>query len=366
MLFDTRRKMPLLMGLALIVATCGPSLDGQLADEAATEETVPRQGTNQETASQPERVEVPVQILLDRGDGLGLTDVTAAVSYSVSLAGCASGFTETSSTTLAPYTFDEGCYARLTNFVYDGTDNFTYDQVAAGASPFTDSVAGYAAGQQAVFATADGGAAVHQTLLRVYVETQLSNPIAPGDSVVYRFSHIERGADETILKSTIDQAGTTVTVSSVAPPSFTISTSTLVDITATGAGEWEFLLQCTAAISGAGDDRVCEEVDMFDDLRFMLVEDTFGSDPTVTELETAFGVLAGSGSPLASGDLHNAATSTVNGGFKTPDTGEANVATGPAQMHLNPNMILILRSEDPGTPGEFSWQYFNVDVDVNN
>ena len=92
----------------------------------------------------------------------------------------------------------------------------------------------------------------------------------------------------------------------------------------------------------------------------MLVTDTWSSSPTVTELETAF---TGS-SPIATGDIHNAATTTVNGGFKTPDTGESNVLTGPNAMHNNPNMIVILRSEDPVTAGEYSWQYFNFDVDT--
>lgn len=365
MLSDKRFLFCIFAVLYFSISGCGPSLDGELAEEgenkASTQENT---ASEQQPVKSPEVVTVPIKIYYDQGDGLGLVDVTAAVSYSVTLTGCASGYTETSSTTLSPYNFDVGCYAKLTQFVYDGTDNFTYTQTAAGASAFNpDNRTGYLAGEQAVFATDDVGAPTHKTKLRVYVEQQLSNAITAGDAVIYRFSHIEKGSDKTILKSTIDRDGTTVTVTSVAPPSFTLDTANLVNITATGAGEWEFILQCSANISGAGDDRVCAQVDMFDNLRVKLVEDSWSSSPTVTDLESAFGTAANSGNAIATGDIHDAGTTTVKGGFKTPNTGEANVLTGPDQMHLNPNMILILRSEDSG---QYSWQYFNVDVDVNN
>jgi len=352
--------------IAVVVGvSCGPSLDGDLTTSGGSTTGKKKETTTTTQAAtnkEPERVVVPVKIYYD--DGLGLTDVTAAVSYQISLVGCASGFTQTSSTTIAPYRFDVGCYAKLTQFVYDGTDNYTYNQTASGATAFTDTFAGYAAGSQAVFATADA-APTHKTLMRVYVEQALTNAITGSEAVIYHFSHVTQGSTSTVLKSTIDRAGTTATVTSVAPPSFTISSVSLVNVTSNGAGEWQFVLQCTAAVTGSADDRICAQIDMYDKLRFKLITDSYSSSMTVAQLETAFGVLAGSGSPIASGDIHSAGTTTTNGGFRTPNTAESNVATGPNQMHNNPNMILILRSE--GTvAGEYSWQYFNVDIDVNN
>lgn len=352
------------ISINVFFSSCGPSLDAELTspDTSGTKKKETITSTQAAVKQDSQRVLVPVKIYYD--DGLGLTDVTAAVSYQISLTGCASGFTQTTSTTLAPYQYDVGCYAKLTQFVYDGTDNFTYNQTEAGATAFTDSFAGYAAGQKAIFATADA-APTHKTLMRVYVEQALTNSITGSEAVIYRFSHITQGSTSTILKSTIDEAGTTVTVTSVAPPSFTISSSSLVNITSNGAGEWQFVLQCTAAVTGTGDSRICAQVTMYDKLRFKLIQDTYSSAMTVSQLESAFGILAGSGSPIASGDIHSAGTTTTNGGFRTPNTSESNVATGPNQMHNNPNMILILRSEG-STAGEYSWQYFNVDVDVNN
>ena len=110
----------------------------------------------------------------------------------------------------------------------------------------------------------------------------------------------------------------TLSVSGLGAPSFTISSVNFVGIDATGGGgQFEFTLECSANIDGAGVTAKCLDSE-FVDIRYKLVEDIYGGTPmTMAQAQALFptdevSIDTGSAEVLAIG-----AGGTVNGGFVT-------------------------------------------------
>jgi hypothetical protein len=274
-------------------------------------------------------VTIPVQ-MTNRSFGL----LASATTYTISLEGCASGYTSTAdegSTALQVYKFDRGCKAKLTTFTFNGK---TYIPTAG------DGFTTWAANDSATF---DEAGEPGTFAVTVKVVSQLADPISGNETVVYQFSELDKGADETLLEADVG-AGHALTVASQDPPSFTIFSAALVGINANGGGQFEFVLECTSTI-GVTD--VCEGVNM-NVMTYKLVEDTYGSTLVIGDADALFPL--GETAITLPADREAPGGTTTNGGFATV------TLDGPDQMANNPNMIFIIQAND------MSYQYFNVDV----
>lgn len=259
--------------------------------------------------------------------------LASATTFDISLEDCATGYTSTAdeaSTALQVYKFDIGCKAKLTGFTYGGR---TY--IPTVADPF----ASWDAGDSATF---DEAGFPGTNAVTVKVVSQLADPVAGNESVVYSFSELVKGADEAVLEAILGDSHPLV-VDSAPPPNYTIEQVQFVGINAQGGGQFVFTLDC--AIAMVGD--VCDQVDQAD-ITYKLVEDTYGSTMVIGDANALFP--AGETPITLPGDQEAPGGITPNGGFHTI------TLDGPDQMALNPNMILILQAAD------MSYQYFNVDV----
>ncbi len=265
-------------------------------------------------------------------------NLASASAYNIDVDGCASGYTTsateaTASVTL--YRYDQGCLAKLTTFTVGAT---TY--VPAAGGDFTT----WLAGDLATFEESGNPA----NIVKVLAVAQLSSPLeAMTDTIEYSFSEIYSGADELIGSGAVSDPYA-ITVAGQSAPSYTISQVAFVGMTATGGGQFQFTMECTAAITGTGATSNCVDV-LMADITYKLIADTFGGTLDINDANGLFP--AGESAVNTATDVVAVgAGGTVNGGFLTVNL------TGPDQMHLNPNMILILQAADT------SYLYFNVDV----
>ncbi len=282
------------------------------------------------------------------------SDVTAlslanASAFTMTLSDCAS--TQTATVTEADiylelYEFDRNCVVKLTQF----TLNLKVYTPKAG-NLFTT----WAAGDTAVFEVF-GASPVDE--LNVKVLTTVGNPVVAGGSIDYRFSEITLGGDVTIGESVVRESQT-IAVIGQAAPEFNVRQIKLVDITATGNGEFQFQLECKRNVVGTGATAECYDV-IINDLRLLLIEDTFSGTMTRQNLDDAF-TNGGGGVQI------NTATNVIapgggtpalpKGGFLTAAHGETGVLVmaGTKPIVQKPNMLLLLKADQ-------SYLYFNVDV----
>ncbi len=269
--------------------------------------------------SDEDEVTIPVTVA-ENGQGFNLLATVEA--WSVTVDGCASGFTTTVTETnggVKVFKFDQGCLAKLTTFT---ADSVVYTPKVG--SEFTT----WLANDTAVFE--GGGNEVY-----VRVVQQLPDPINSTDAVSYIFSSIVDGGASNVLEADTGNSHT-ISIAGQDPPSYAVGLIQYVGMTATGAGQFVFRLDCTEAMVGS----VCKGVDV-SDITYKLVDDTYSSLLTIGDASTIF---ATAGSAAAS--TH----ATGNGGINTI------TLDGPDQMASNPNMILILEANG------LSYQYFNIDV----
>lgn len=297
---------------ALIVATgCGIDLlDG---------------GSNNEKVSEPEELEmisVPLEVVDQSDTGIYLTSASA---FTMSLEGCASGYSTTvteANASINLYKYDEGCLLKLNALTVSGVE---YTSSNSGATDF----ATWQAGDAGVFTDASGFYSI-----AVGVVSQLDDPISGTEAVAYSFAMVASGSDETIADTDVGD-GHAISVDGHPAPSVTIESVVFSDINSTGAGEFTFNLECSAVVS-VND---CDGVDMTS-WEYALIEDTYGSSPTPSDLagltydNTGAAVDSGIGS---------------NGGTTTP------AMFGPNEIHNNPSMILVIKND-------ISYLYFNVDI----
>lgn len=277
-------------------------------------------------------VTVPVELQdATQGGAFSLADADA---FTISLVGCASGYTASAdedSTALQVYKFDRTCLGKLTTFEFGG-----HTLIPTAADPFTTWLAGDTA-------TFDEVGEPGTYAVSVSVISQLASPVSGSESIVYQFSELDKGADKSILEATVGD-GHPLVVASQPPPSFTIHSVAFTGVTAGGAGQFVFTMECTSPIVGD----VCESVDMAD-LTYKLVEDTFTADTLVVGEANAL-FPAGETAVTMPADKEALGATTVNGGFHTV------TLDGPLLMASHRNMIFIMQSAN------VSYQYFNVDV----
>src|SRR5690606_25620728 len=130
-----------------------------------------------------------------------------------------------------------------------------------------------------------------------------------------------------------------------AAPAFVVSNVIFSGITAAGAGEFILKLDCEENIVGSGAAASCKGQNI-SDLRYRLVEDIFGGVLSHADAQALFSSGAISIDP-ASEVLPIGDPDAPHGGFTSK------TITGPAQMHLHPNMILIIEASGS------SYRYYN-------
>jgi len=281
---------------------------------------------------------VTVDVDVQQRSGLRLA---AATSFQMSLEGCASGLSYPNITeanaNIDVYKYDQGCLVKLNSFAYNG---ITYTPSAG--DPFTT----WLAGDIAIFEDALNP----NNKLRVIVNSQLSSPVAGTESISYSFGQVAAGADKLLAKQVVgDRHELSVSGQDATP--MTISGVSFVGMTAQGAGQFIFTLECGQVVTGAIPNLSCAGTPLAN-IKYRLVKDTFGG---VLSYDQAAAIFNGSELAIADGErLAPGQGGTTNGGFISKSG--ASVLTGPNQMHSNPNMILILQA------GGVSYRYFNVDV----
>lgn len=290
------------------------------------------------SAASGQLVTVPVQ-LVNRQTGLNLASPTDA--FSITLASCKTGYTNTAdkdSSALQVYKYDRGCKAKLTSFEFN---SIVY--TPTGGDPFTT----WDANDTAVF---DDAGAPGPNAIFVKVISQLGDPIAGNEAVVYQFAEKIKGTDELVTETSTGSAHT-LDVVGQEPPSFTIKSVNFAGVNMDGGGQFEFVMECTQMLDGVGTNE-CKGVDM-SLITYRLVEDDFTDPDELTFAEANALFPAGQSTVTLPGDkVAPGALSTVNGGFITETLdGPDEMATG-----NHPHMILILQANG------ISYQYFNVDV----
>lgn len=320
-------KHSLIRTLAIVLSTfsinaCGPVL-----------ETVGiSSGSDKETAETESEL-IAIEVSVDEGEDTAFR-LAAASKFQIDLEGCASGYTS-SMDELSPglnvYKFDRNCKARLVSLEYSGI-SYTVGNV-----PFST----LNVGDEAEFVDASGN-----NRLRIAVTAQLSNPVAVTDTVAFAFVEVAAGADKVYGKNEV-ATRKTMSVGGQEAPSFDVKALYFDSITESGAGEFRFDLECLSAMSGSGLSSLCNDLTL-SQLKYVLVEDIYDGDIDATEAAALF---ASAGSSVAVDEVISAGSGGLaNGGFATGSL------VGPDQMHLNPNMLLVIQGA--GT----SYLYFNVDV----
>lgn len=312
------------VGLAMSLAACGPKLQSVSANQDASVDSDP---------ARRETVTVGVDVS-EKGAGFRLA---AANSYSMSLDGCASGLTVASITQANPsvdvYKFDQGCLVKLNSFVLSG---ITYTPTAG--DPFTT----WADGDIATFEQAGNPS----NRFTVVVSSQLNDPITGTESVSYTFAQLVAGTDESIAESVVGDSHA-LSVSGQDAAAVDVVGVTMTGMTAGGAGQFTFKVECTTPITGTAPNYSCGN-NVMTTLKYVLVEDTYGGTLTVAQADALF---VSAGTTVASGDqLPTGSAGALNGGFNTQ------TLTGPNAMHTHPNMLFVVQS------GGSSYKYFNVDV----
>ena len=316
------------------VVACGPGLKGisdmtggqKDADSPSETETVP--------------VSVSVQEHRKPDASLGLADdgmnlMSDATAFGITVSGCATGFTGTASEAtlagLSVYKFDRNCIAKLTQFSFNGSSYI----------PLTD-FATWQPGDTATFKSTTNAS----DLLSVAVASQLNNPIAGSEDVSYTYSQVSAGADKNIASSVVGAAHI-LKVSGQGAPAFQVKSVSFSGVTALGAGQFSFVMECLVAVTGSGVTESCKDA-VLPDISYKLVKDTYSGAPTLANLNDMF-VSGSSTIAIPSEVLALGSGSAANGGFSSK------VLDGPGAMHNNPQMLLALKVG-------VSYQYFNVDV----
>ncbi len=325
-----------LLFLSIITTACGGGGGGGGGEGGSAEEPGIFGGGQQQ--SRLEQIDPKQEFsvsITDKGTSLNLTSDISA--YTVELDSCATGFTSTaneSNGAITAYVGDVGCLAKLTSLTISGT---TYTESSA------DGFDTWQSGDTATFeSTSDAS-----DKIRVGVLAQLSSPIADADSISFAYVEIKEGASQNVGSNVVTQA-TNLEVSGQSAPGFEIISVAFEGVTETGAGQFVFTFECAETQLYTDILASCDNT-LLVDLRYKLIADTYDGSLTLSEAQALFPNDEASIDPFSE-VLSAGEAGTINGGFvsKTLD--------GPDQMHLNPNMILIIEANDK------SYRYYNVDV----
>jgi hypothetical protein len=309
------------VSLAMGLAACGPKLQSVSEQDGSA------------TADPSRRETVTVGVnLAERKAGFALAGVT---NYSMSLEGCASGYSETSITQSNPsidlYKFDQNCKVKLNSFIING----------ASYAPGTDAFTSWLADDSAIFESATS-----TEKFTVKVISQLSSPIATADTVSYAFTQLLEGDDALIAKDVVG-ANHTISVSGIDAAAVDIIGVAMTGMSGAGAGEFKLTLECANNVTGTGAATACGS-NLLTSLKYRLVEDTYGG--TLNETSAA-DLFASAGTSVDSNDILAIGSAAPKGGF-------AVTVSGPSPIHTKPNMLFVIQS------GGASYKYFNVDVET--
>jgi len=296
---------------------------------------------------------VPVDVsVTEQQQGLGFALASiSATAYEMALEGCASGFNNggamftEASPSVQLYQNDLNCVMKLKSFTINGIRYIDSNPTGGFTTPL------YASGDVATFVDDQAGTEE----ISVQVVTQLGSPLSNlGEAVSYSFTKIAKGLDKAVTDVSDAHA---VSVAGVPAPNFFIRDAQLTDvdaITATGAGVFDFELECAETITGSTPAASCSGQAMASSggyqMKYVLVDrDTLPADASVT-IGDLDGKFSGAEQAISA---QRASGSGDNGGFSI------NNIQGPAQIHNNPEMALIIRVIEGGKK---SFTYFNVTV----
>lgn len=325
------------LGMIALISSCQPKLDDQTSQNSASQNSI----NNPPQSSKPTITKTFLP-------SFGLASVSA---FSLTIEGCASGYTATlteSDTSYEIYQQDLNCLAKLTSFDSDG-QTFTPKT----GSEFTT----WAVGEKAVFISGD-----LSTELSVQVSSQLSSPALVTDEIEYRITEILTGASGfNILRHSWGASG----IVGDSPPLFQLSKSEMIDPNGpSGSARYVFTLECTSALANTGDPALvsCAGVQLAN-LEYVLVADVYDSQPCQDSTIATCESLVSSNTPravdTATADYIAPGTSGLtNGGFQTK-TDLPNALLSPSNLAANPEMILIVRNTSTS-----SFQFFNFDIAV--
>jgi hypothetical protein len=266
--------------------------------------------------------------------------LTGASKFTIRVEGCASGYSgeaHETSPSLVVYKFDRNCLAKLTAMTVGGVD-----YVSSSSDPFDS----YASGDKATFVDAAGGPAK----IFVQVLNQLDNPIpssTPSHGVDYAFSTIQQGVTQECTGDCVKN-NYSISVNGIDAPAYDVKKFSFVDMNQNGAGVFSFEFECEQPVVGSDTAATCKGAPM-SGLKYKLIVDTFGSSLT---MDDAANVMMSGTVGVDSVEVVAAGANPdmPNGGFVSK------MMVGPDQMHLNPNMMMILET------GDTSFKYWNVDV----
>jgi hypothetical protein len=309
-----------ILAVALVMAACGPKLKDVEED---------KEGSDPKSEDLT-FLEIPA-IVHQNSEELALAD---ADRFTIDLEDCATSHTASATevtASLQVYKNDKGCLAKLKVFTYLG-DAY----LPSSGDPFET----WTAGDTATYESLAGS-------LKVTVLSQLSNPVADADVIAYEFSQIAEGDVEPVPS---DSRGHAISVSGQPAPNFSIFESKQIDIDTTGAGIFQFTMQCEGTLTGtaAAGNLACDGLAL-NKVTFKLIEDTYSSVLTMSDAQTIFQAGEITLNPSSYRDA-NAGTG-YKGGFVV-------TATGPAQMHTHPHMLLTFEGNNT------SYLYFNIDLQV--
>lgn len=338
-------KKTLINLTATLVVMFALGVSCKKVDTEEVEQKEPTKEGEEQTSLSDDKEYVTVAVSLSEKKSMGLTSfsLASATSFSMALEGCVSGLAYADISNTNPnidvYKFDQGCLVKLNNFVFNG---ITW--VPSGGDPFSS----WVAGDSAVFEDQGDPA----NTMKVVVSSQLDDPVSGTENVAYLFSEIVAGADQQFAQNAVGDSHA-LSVGGQPAPAYGVSAMSFVGLTAAGAGQFQFTLECNSAVTGSGASLACEDT-LLDDLRYKLVPDTYGG---VLDIDQASALFPDLEKSIDAGDkLELGQGGTANGGFITASG--VDVLTGPDVMHSNPNMILIIEASDA------SYLYFNVDVSV--
>jgi hypothetical protein len=184
--------------------------------------------------------------------------------------------------------------------------------------------------------------------LDVHVDHQLSSTPSLTENVYFSISRSDAAPSQG--SHTLLAAG----MEGQLAPSFRIRKTEFVGLTAEGAGQFVFHLDCLKSIrSGEGTAPSCNGIPL-GSIEYLLVKDDYDSSLSFEQAEALFASLP-SQRVDENSDLEPFRPDRKQyGGFVTRRGEEA--LEGPEKIHDNPHMLLILQGPGP------SYQYFNVDV----
>lgn len=274
--------------------------------------------------------------------GAGRTEFTTAKQYSMSLEGCSSGlhYANIDAPIIKVYKNDRNCLVKLNRFTYKGSA-----WVPSSNKPFTT----WQEGDVAYFVSKESP----NLSLKVTVSSQLDNPISGAARVIYFFSDIRKGSNQTVEKPTISDSHDIGIEGQDAPPFSALSVS-FAGISESGSGKFIFTLECNSKVTLVNNELTCEGLPL-SQVSYLLVKDIYSS---ALDIEQAHSLFTTETPTFVMEDdmIEASAGGTVNGGFRTK-TGN-DILLSPGKMHTTPNMILILSAN--GT----SFRYFNVDIEL--